>query len=305
MALWSHLVAPAQGVALSVDRPELRAAVDTLTHRIPARSTAALTGSQFVQAVEGMDLRHRERAILEEITHGNIPSFLRRLAPVTLTAVQGALTQAATVFVMPDYLAIGSDTDYLRIPMNLETATAVAAGFGFVLPTRRIVNAVYEQSAFHFVPEPLPAGPQMSSTGYYQHHNALIQAQARAAAIAPGALVSGHKKDVVITNLLMHTPGRIAIYGWQRPGGAPIQPLSTVHGACYEDYSHGIRLVAEQAWENGALRAVRDILQDPSAAAILSDEGQIRSVFGSPVQPAATLATFTPGFCSSGIRDGN
>src|SRR4029077_15033365 len=93
--------------------------------------------------------------------------------------------------------------------------------------------------------------------------------------------------------------------GWQRPGGAPIQPLSTVHGVCYEDYSHGIRLVSEMAWENGALRPVREILQDPAAAADLSDEGLMRSVFGSLDQPAATLATFTPGFCSSGIRDGN
>ena len=305
IALWSHWAAPAHGSARSVARPELRATVDELTRRIPQRSSAALTGSQFVEAVQRMDLRQRERAILQEVIHGNIPTFLRRLAPVTLTAAQGAITQAATVFVMPDYLAIGSDDDYLRIPMNLETATAVAAEFGFLLPTRRIVNAVYAQSAFHFVPEPLTPGPQMSSTDYYQHHNALIQAQARAAAVAPGALVSGHKKDVVITNMLAKTPGRIAIYGWQRPGGAPIQPLSTVHGVCYEDYSHGIRLVSEMAWENGALRPVRDILQDPAAAAVLSDEGLIRSVFGSLVQPAATLATFTPGFCSSGIRDGN
>ena len=28
---------------------------------------------------------------------------------------------------MPDYLAIGSDKDFLRIPMNLHTATAIAA----------------------------------------------------------------------------------------------------------------------------------------------------------------------------------
>jgi hypothetical protein len=294
-------MAPARGSS----RPERPATVNELTRRIPQRSPAALTGSQFVAAVQGMDLRQRERAILREVIHGNIPTFLRRLAPVTLTAAQGAIAQTATVFVTPDYLAIGSDDDYLRIPMNLETATVIATQFGFVLPTRRIVNAVYAQSAFHFVPEPLTPGPRMSSTGYYQHHNALIQAQARAAALAPGALVSGHKKDVVITNMLAKMPGRIAIYGWQRPGGVPIQPLSTVHGVCYEDYSHGIRLVSEMARQNGALRSVRDILQDPAAAPVLSDEGAIGSVFASVAQPAATLTTFTPGSCSNGIRDGN
>ncbi len=56
---------------------------------------------------------------------------------------------------------------------------------------------------------------------------------------------AGHKKDVVITNRLTREQGRIAIYGWHQPTGIPIQPLSTVHGAGYADYSHGIRLVSD------------------------------------------------------------
>lgn len=278
--------------------------LDDLVRRIPARAASALTGSQFIDSIRALDGRQRERAVLQEVLHGNVPSFLRHLVPVTLAA-QGARALQATVFVMPDYLAIGSDDDFLRIPMNLETATEVASRFGFLLPTKRIVNAVYAQSAFHFVPEPLTPGPQMSSTEYYRRHNAMIDAQARAAAVTPGALVSGHKKDVVVTNLLARTPGRIAIYGWQRPGGTPIQPLSTVHGACYEDYSHGIRLVSEMAaWANGGLRPVRDILQDPAGAQVLSDEGSL-SVFAGAAQPAAALSTFAPGFCSAESRPGH
>lgn len=80
--------------------------------------------------------------------------------------------------------------------------------------------------------------------------------------------------------------------------------MSTVHGACDEGYSHGIRLVSEMAWENGGLRPVRDILQDPVKAPVLSDEGPL-SVFAGDPQPAATLATFAPGFCSSGSRTAN
>jgi hypothetical protein len=162
------------------------------------------------------------------------------------------------------------------MPMNLTTATAIADAFGFVLPTRKIVDAIYARSGFHFVPAPLPAGPRMTSIDYYRAHNASIDQQARAAGVSPGTLVSGHKKDVVLTNLLARVPGRIAIYGWHRPTGAPIQPLSTVHGACYADYSHGIRLVADRAWVNGAFRAVHEILLDASLAPALSDEGAIR-----------------------------
>ena len=36
--------------------------------------------------------------------------------------------------------------------MNLYTASAVASRLGFVLPTRKIVDAIYQQSAFHFSP---------------------------------------------------------------------------------------------------------------------------------------------------------
>ena len=56
----------------------------------------------------------------------------------------------------------------------------------------------------------------------------------------PGELRAGHKKDVVITNLLSERPKRVAIYGWHFPSSEPIQPLTTVHVDWYVDYSHGI-----------------------------------------------------------------
>jgi hypothetical protein len=54
--------------------------------------------------------------------------------------------------------------------------------------------------------------------------------------------------------------------------------LSTVHGARYADYSHGIRLVSEVAVLNGELRSIYTILQDSSLAKVLSDEGPIRGL---------------------------
>ena len=60
-----------------------------------------------------------------------------------------------------------------------------------------------------------------------------------------------------------------------RLNGAPIQPLSTVHGACYADYSHGIRLVSETVVVDGKTRSVYDVLLDPVLSKVLSDEGPI------------------------------
>jgi hypothetical protein len=269
VAIWPHSTA-ARGAAPSL--------APSLARRIPLRAPKAMTGSQFADTVAHVDAGDRERAILQQILDGNIPSFLAALVPVTMSD-RG---RTITVFVMPDYLAIGSDDDFLRVPMSLPTATAIADRFGFMLPTKKMVNAVYEQSGHHFVPEPLPAGPRMTSTDYYRMHNAMIERQMHADVVSPGTLVSGHKKDLVLTNLLVRTPGRVAIYGWHRHAGAPIQPLSTVHGACYADYSHGIRLVADRAWVDDELRSIREILSDPSLAPTISDEGTIRIETATP-----------------------
>lgn len=254
------------------------------------------TGSQFAKYVSGMDSRQREHAILTELLGGNLPGFLKNLVPVKLSyqpAAGKAVT--ATIFVMPEYLAIGSDKDFLRIPMNLHTAFTVASHMGFILPTRKIVNAIYAQSEFHFAPEPMTPGPQMSSTEYYRIHNEKIEAQSHTLGIEPGALVSGHKKDIVLTNLLAAIPGRIAIYGWHRLDGMPIQPLSTVHGACYADYSHGVRLVSENVLVDGGTRSIYDVLQDPVLSKVLSDEGPIRNL-RALTTPAADLPCDQPLF---------
>jgi len=223
-----------------------------------------------------MDSQDREKAILEEISKGNLPAFLRKLVPVRLhSELANGQGLTATIFVTPDYLAIGSDSDFLRIPMNLHTAATIAERFGFILPTRKMVDAIYLQSSYHLMPQPLPAGPQMRSTEYYSTHNQMIENQMRAMGAPLGALISGDKKDVVMSNRLAAYIGRIAIYGWHRGPGQPIQPLSTVHGANYADYSHGVRLISEWALVNGKLQSIRQLLQDPATAKVLSDEGPI------------------------------
>jgi len=248
-----------------------------LPSAIPPRDSQAPTGSQFAESVAHLDKPQREQAILGQLANGNLPGFLRELVPIKLSALHaGRGILAATIFVMPEYLAVGSDSDFLRIPMNLYTATALVQRFGCVLPTKKIVDAIYGCSPARFTPQPLAPGPQMTSTEYYRRHNAMIDQQSERRGLPLGALAAGHKKDVVLTNRLASNPGRIAIYGWHRAAGDPIQPLSTVHPASYADYSHGIRLVAGMALVEGKFQPVTDILQDPILARVLSDEGTIR-----------------------------
>jgi hypothetical protein len=247
-----------------------------LTQRIPLRSAAAVTGSEFVHQTAALSEPEREAVIAAELLAGNLPDFLKHLKPVTLRGRVGAgRAIEITICVTPDYLALGSDADFLRIPMGLRNAFAVAASFGFVLPTPTMVDAIYEQAEFHLRPQPLPPGPKMRSNTYYWDHQQRVQKQRLALGAPLGTLIAGQKKDLVVTNRLWRKVGRVAIYGWHRSAGAPIQPLSTVHGVRYADYSHGVRLVSVVAYVNGQPRSILDVLQDPSLAGIVSDEGPI------------------------------
>jgi hypothetical protein len=140
-----------------------------------------------------------------------------------------------------------------------------------------MVDAIYAQAQVHLQPQPLQASDTMRTTGYYWHHSELVREQRRSFAAPLGSLTAGDKKDLVLTNRSWTNLARVAIYGWHLPEGRPIQPLSTVHGSRYADYSHGVRLVSEVAFVNGKPAALLELLQDRSLAAVLSDEGVIRN----------------------------
>jgi hypothetical protein len=246
---------------------------------IPQRPVEARGGSEFAQAVAPLSEPERDQAIRGELLAGNMPRFLRHVLPTTLSAhLSGGQTVQLTLCVLSDYLSLGSDSDFLLVPMALDTALAVAARFGFTLPTRRMVDLIYRQAAVHLRPQPLPAGDGMRSTAYYVRHNAMVREQRESLGAAPGALTAGHKKDLVLSTRLWSEPGRVAIYGWHRAYDAPIQPLSTVHGARYADYSHGVRLVSSVVFVDGVARSIADVLADKLLAPLLSDEGPLPRV---------------------------
>jgi hypothetical protein len=118
----------------------------------------------------------------------------------------------------------------------------------------------------------------MRSNLYLSEHQHRIDEQR--SGLPLGELISGHKKDLVLSNRLRQTPGRVAIYGWHWAPGHPIQPLSTVHGAQYVDYSHGVRLVSATVVVGGQPRSIYDALQDSRVASILSREGVTRNPWG-------------------------
>lgn len=248
---------------------------------LPARPSRSRPGSTFVRDVLHLAGAARDRAVTEQVLAGNVPRFLRTLAPVTLSGTgTGGERIDVTICVTPDYLAVGDNTDFVRVPVGLPAAARIAADLGFHLPTTKMVDAIYAQAEVRLPPAPMPPTAQMASTDYFWRHHAMVEAQRSRVTRSVSALTAGQKKDIVMSNRLLSKPGRVAIYGWHRTNGRPIQPLSTVHGALYADYSHGVRLVSDTAFVNGAPFPLTKILQDPQLSQIVSSEGPIRNSAG-------------------------
>jgi hypothetical protein len=267
-ALWiaaASALAPSLTLASS---PECRSAAST----IPSAAPDAMGGRDFAARVAGLEGAARDHEVRAELLAGDLPEHLRHLTPVRLEGrVAGGRPVEIMLCVMPDYLSVGSDHDALRVPMGLPTALEVAARYGFVLPTPRMVDAIYDAATVKLDPEPMPAGSEMSSTAYVLRHDQLIEAQLAAKHAPQDALTAGHKKDLVATARLASAPGRVAIYGWHRAPHQPIQPLSTVHGAGYADYSHGVRLVSRTVYVDGAPRPIDEVLADPKLGPLLAN----------------------------------
>jgi len=241
---------------------------------IPLRNPQAETGSKFMARIRDLSREEREEEIFLAASSGNIPAFLRET--VTLRGVFNDLNGTPHTLeyeVMPDYLAIGSDDDFCRIPMNPRTAQRLADMFGASLLTSKMSDHIWSQANLKL--EPFfyrPVGNANELITKFEEHNAQIDRQLTDAGGRHGQLVAGIKKDVIISSRIVERPDRVVIYGWHKPDGSPIQPVYSGHVYWYVDYSHGIRFMNRQVLLDGHPADVRDLLKDPVLFRVLTDE---------------------------------
>ena len=109
----------------------------------------------------------------------------------------------------------------------------------------------------------------------FQDSDNAIKALYKAYGYRFGDLISGLKKDVVLTYKIHTLSGnekRVAIYGWHKTNGEPVQPLYVRHVNYYVDYSHGIRLIYREVYIDGKKYDAKEILESPQLYRLLSDE---------------------------------
>ncbi len=249
--------------------------------KIRPRSADAVSGSAFAASVRdtSISLAERDKLIFNQIKAGNIPDFYRKLKEIRDTSVVNGIVHTISYYVIPDFIAIGSDDDYFYCPMKPQTAQKIANLLKCRLPTRKISDRIYQRAIVKMVPEPIPPSPAMTTVPVFEKHNQLVQSQRnRSLRDHPlGSLVAGNKKAVIISNKIFNDKGilRVVIYGWHKPDGKAIQPLYNGHTPLHVDYSHGIRLVQNKVWVDGRQTSIKKLLASEELNSLLSDEGKI------------------------------
>ena len=234
-----------------------------LVSRKPGTS---ISGSAFYEIVDSFTWKQRDSAVMHYILGGNIPAFLNKLHPVKFIFNENGKRYKVTYYVTSDYLSIGTDDDWARIPLTPIFSQQIADRLDCFLPTTKIVDDIHRHANLKLPPIPLVENRDKSSTMY--HHHKLIQEQYK----KQKGIISGIKKDVVITDQLMNKPDRVAIYGWHKLNNQPIQPLYTGHVNWYVDYSHGTRLVYNKIKINGKWIDHSTIFEDTALHKILTRE---------------------------------
>ena len=231
----------------------------------------ALGGSDFFRQAASMGWKSRDSLAVRAILDGNVPPFLKRFKRIRVSVADSISGQAiwAQYYVSKDYISVGNREDWVRVPLTPMAAQQLADTLDCFLPTRKIVDDVWAQAAVRLEPVPMYAFRDSSVTMW--HHHLIIEGQRK----GHRGLIAGIKKDVVLSKT--PRPDRVAIYGWHKPDGMPIQPLYVGHVNWYVDYSHGVRLVWKRVKVHvpgGGSRwmAYSEVLRDTRLRPLLCDE---------------------------------
>jgi hypothetical protein len=238
--------------------------------QVPSITGNRITGNDFYHQAFAMKWKERDSFTVKEILGGNIPSFLKKFAKIKVSILDSVTgkTINAEYFVSPDYLSIGTDNEWARINITPLAAQKIADSFNCFLPTRKIVDDIYKAAKIKL--EPVPMYAFRDSTPTMWHHHLIIEGQRK----GRKGLIAGIQKDVVISGKISRDPkpDRVAIYGWHKLDGNPIQPLYTGHIYWWVDYSQAIRLVYRKIRVAKKWMDYTEVLNDPVLKRLLCDE---------------------------------
>lgn len=218
------------------------------------------------------------------VSHATMPPFLAAAPPAGAareryfeaavdapTWVPVILSPAVKIMVSADVLKAQGT----RIPLWPSTAQRIADRFDAILPTKKLVDAIWQHADVKLTPRSIQPHDGIGRNDLWMiaDYDAVINA----GVAGRGGLIANGKKDLVVGRSIATPSGRLAvwIYGWLRSDGTAVQPVYGGHAATYVDASHGIRLVSRTAYLNGVPTPIETLFADPRYAPLLNESGTL------------------------------
>jgi hypothetical protein len=111
---------------------------------------ASVTAWNFMLNADNMEFWKREDYIVKTILEGNVPAPMKQFRKIVFrTAVVDSVDilrkpHTIEMWVLPDYLTIGTDESYVRMPMGPLAAQRIADSLHCILPTTYLVDRIAE-----------------------------------------------------------------------------------------------------------------------------------------------------------------
>ncbi|MBN2197261.1 MAG: hypothetical protein JW751_30950 [Polyangiaceae bacterium] len=231
----------------------------------------APSGSSLIDqygALDPGDEPARHRFVLEQIALGYLPSTWNRWVTVRAQGQKGTRVEFD---VSPHGLRIGTDADWVEVPLDGPHFAAAAELLGCRLATEWMVKQTHRQArrdgntvhyysaaeiaaslAWYDWDNNTPDGPKMKGAAFFRRRSSLLRRWLDQHDIAGSDLVSGYFKAVVPPIDGITRPRGLEIVGGHDDENHQIQPLSGgLHPQRFFDYSHNVRLARNEIRVNG------------------------------------------------------
>lgn len=228
----------------------------------PSKPANPISARAFLKATRDKTPQERDAIAADLVINGNFPSFIRKFVPID-SSKNGKVLEYK---VSPDFLCIGTDSDYMIWPFSAPQCQRIAAAFGCMIPTVQMSEEIYKKAKVKldaktpsmlptkingqtYSPKDFVASKHMISPQGVAVHNKMIRDQLKDFDYIPGELVAGHKKDVVIDQSVPE--GRLGMHGLYDKGKAIQGGALTSHTANHIEYGMALRLVDRKALLDG------------------------------------------------------
>ncbi len=137
-----------------------------------------ITGTELYDQIDTLGGSKRETHVLQLLTTNTLSPHLKDVT-ITVTGKNTKGEETTIEYtVKSDYLCVGTELDYFRLPLAPLTAQKVADHFNCTLPTKRMVDQIWKSATTKLPPQPIspkPGEAPRDSSITYRRHQRMVE----------------------------------------------------------------------------------------------------------------------------------